>query len=634
MLAENKLEEAMIQIQKKDIEILKSGSDKKDFNELFNDLQHKNNLNLIDSTFFDKIKNVISIIEEKGLLKGKGGEIMRFSVNHFIYWTSLAKVQYSDEYLKNFIRVLEENAVHSKIEIQLSAVNSFNQLWLSYFNEDVDVNQNKRYVITNVTKLAERSVKDPNIDVTRGWNMILGNLSRSIIKIVQNSLLKTVLSNMIPKDKPNDDAETRKYAVRSQIDMIVTLGLDSIEPSLIKESIEYMYRALDDYALDKRGDVGSWVREEAMRSLNMFIYELFFKWSKDLLDEIIPENERNDFFIKYIGSILQQLMEKIDKIRQVAGQILQSFFTTFPTNLFDFEEKDLLMVIFVYSEEGVEENTLDSAYLDTRGYLNAKFKYKPWRNPSFVFSQVSQLIESKNFSKSILTGIVSSSGGLTESTLKSSLDVLIKYLFNLKGSNNEIQQKSHFMKIFNQIFYDNIKVERITVPLMKTLESLLRTTYLSHSELNDDFIKLHENCVKEVSKKLPFISFIIHYIDLTKNIPKLITWSGILGEMLSLPGVKDKALRSLLLMLFNAFPKVRKLVSESLYNYLLTLEDPTSMFESEEQYDEAIVMLSETDWGMKLKDLSSTYKDSIFKIFGQEPPKKKTSQNENDQEND
>ena len=611
MLAENKLEEAMIQIQKKDIEILKSGSDKKDFNELFNDLQHKNNLNLIDSTFFDKIKNVISIIEEKGLLKGKGGEIMRFSVNHFIYWTSLAKVQYSDEYLKNFIRVLEENAVHSKIEIQLSAVNSFNQLWLSYFNEDVDVNQNKRYVITNVTKLAERSVKDPNIDVTRGWNMILGNLSRSIIKIVQNSLLKTVLSNMIPKDKPNDDAETRKYAVRSQIDMIVTLGLDSIEPSLIKESIEYMYRALDDYALDKRGDVGSWVREEAMRSLNMFIYELFFKWSKDLLDEIIPENERNDFFIKYIGSILQQLMEKIDKIRQVAGQILQSFFTTFPTNLFDFEEKDLLMVIFVYSEEGVEENTLDSAYLDTRGYLNAKFKYKPWRNPSFVFSQVSQLIESKNFSKSILTGIVSSSGGLTESTLKSSLDVLIKYLFNLKGSNNEIQQKSHFMKIFNQIFYDNIKVERITVPLMKTLESLLRTTYLSHSELNDDFIKLHENCVKEVSKKLPFISFIIHYIDLTKNIPKLITWSGILGEMLSLPGVKDKALRSLLLMLFNAFPKVRKLVSESLYNYLLTLEDPTSMFESEEQYDEAIVMLSETDWGMKLKDLSSTYKDKL-----------------------
>lgn len=98
--------------------------------------------------------------------------------------------------------------------------------------------------------------------------------------------------------------------------------------------------------------------------------------------------------------------------------------------------------------------------------------------------------------------------------------------------------------------------------------------------------------------------------------------------MLSLPGIKTKALRSLLSMLFNAFPKVRKLVSENLYNYLLTLEDPTVMFESEDQYDEAIVMLSETDWAMKLKDLSTTYKDSIFKIFGQDPPKKKSLQSE------
>jgi hypothetical protein len=83
-------------------------------------------------------------------------------------------------------------------------------------------------------------------------------------------------------------------------------------------------------------------------------------------------------------------------------------------------------------------------------------------------------------------------------------------------------------------------------------------------------------------------------------------------------------------MLFNAFPKVRKLVAENLYNYLLTLEEPTSLFKDEEQYDEAIVILSETDWGDKLKGLNADVKPKIFKIFDQELPKKKTEEKPED----
>lgn len=76
-------------------------------------------------------------------------------------------------------------------------------------------------------------------------------------------------------------------------------------------------------------------------------------------------------------------------------------------------------------------------------------------------------------------------------------------------------------------------------------------------------------------------------------------------------------------MLFNPYPKVRKLVAENLYNYLLTLEEPTEMFPDEDTYDEAIVLLSETEWGDKLKQLNAEVKPVIFQTFGQEPPKKK-----------
>ena len=35
--------------------------------------------------------------------------------------------------------------------------------------------------------------------------------------------------------------------------------------------LEVLYKALDDYAVDRRGDVGSWVRQESMYALKTYI---------------------------------------------------------------------------------------------------------------------------------------------------------------------------------------------------------------------------------------------------------------------------------------------------------------------------------------------------------------------------
>jgi hypothetical protein len=56
------------------------------------------------------------------------------------------------------------------------------------------------------------------------------------------------------------------------------------------------------------------------------------------------------------------------------------------------------------------------------------------------------------------------------------------------------------------------------------------------------------------------------------------------------------------------------------------------MFESEEKYDEAIVVLSETDWGMKLKELGPAVKTQIFELFGQPPPVKKKPEEKKEEE--
>lgn len=164
----DRLEEAMKQIQSKDIEIMQLG-------------EQKNNLNMISEEMMIKIKSVVSDMESQGLLKGKGGEIMRLAVNQFIKCTSLAKIDYNNDDLLKFQNMLEDNAIHSKIEVQESTSAAFKQLCLAYHNDDSDVNSNKDYVIKGVAKMLEKSVKDPNVDATRGSNMLLGNLSRSII---------------------------------------------------------------------------------------------------------------------------------------------------------------------------------------------------------------------------------------------------------------------------------------------------------------------------------------------------------------------------------------------------------------------------------------------------------------------
>lgn len=142
----------------------------------------------------------------------------------------------------------------------------------------------------------------------------------------------------------------------------------------------------------------------------------------------------------------------------------------------------------------------------------------------------------------IFKGLVTSSGGLTESTLKASSKTLFKYLSDMKG---DVAKKSQFINKLIVIFEQNLKDERITIPLMKTIEMLLESDYLAEDELVSDLKKVHALTVQECSK--------------SKNIVKLMGSVGVFTNMLS---YKDqelciKALRSLLFLLYHTFPKVR-----------------------------------------------------------------------------
>ena len=60
--------------------------------------------------------------------------------------------------------------------------------------------------------------------------------------------------------------------------------------------------------------------------------------------------------------------------------------------------------------------------------------------------------------------------------------------------------KKRFLSKLIRIFDLNLKDERVTVPLMKTLEMLLTSDYLSDADLLEELHQIHAVTVKECNK--------------------------------------------------------------------------------------------------------------------------------------
>ena len=129
----------------------------------------------------------------------------------------------------------------------------------------------KNPIIVDLDKLFKQSMNDLNIALTRGYNMAFGVYSKELLKYFYPGIVDVLLANCVPKGTEGDDAESRRQSVKSVVKVVETLGIDEVSKEQRMQILETLYKALDDYAVDRRGDVGSWVRQESMYSLKTYI---------------------------------------------------------------------------------------------------------------------------------------------------------------------------------------------------------------------------------------------------------------------------------------------------------------------------------------------------------------------------
>lgn len=530
-----------------------------------------------------QVAGVVPAIEKARLYRGKGGEIMRSAVSRFIECISSSHLLLPEKIKRSLLDTLSENLRHPNSQIQNDAVKALEHFVRAYL-----VTTNNEGASSITSKYLEQ-LTDQNVAVRRGSAMALGVLPYELLANRWRDVLLKLSSACMIENKPEDrDAEARVNAVKGLILVLKTLtqerdcssiccGEDGMSLyHLIKNEVMLsLFKALDDYSVDNRGDVGSWVREAAMEGLETCTYILCIKDSKGKSHgvESVSERPNNDvadnsqavsFFdanlaTNVIGGIAKQAVEKMDKIREAAAKVLQRILYN-----------KAIFIPFIPYRENLEEIVPNETDLK-------------WGVPTFSYQRFVQLLWFSCYSRSVLSGLVISIGGLQDSLRKASISALLKYLQPVETEeSNDRRTREHMLSAdMLWVLQQYKKCDRVIVPTLKTIEILFSKKI---------FLDMEDQTPVFCASVLDSLA-----VELkgSKDFAKLYSGIAILGYIASLlETINARAFTHLLTLLGHRYPKIRKASAEQVYIVLLQ----NGNLVPEDKMEKALEIISETCW--------------------------------------
>lgn len=530
-----------------------------------------------------QVAGVVPAIEKARLYRGKGGEIMRSAVSRFIECISSSHLLLPEKIKRSLLDTLSENLRHPNSQIQNDAVKALEHFVRAYL-----VTTNNEGASSITSKYLEQ-LTDQNVAVRRGSAMALGVLPYELLANRWRDVLLKLSSSCMIENKPEDrDAEARVNAVKGLILVLKTLtqerdcssiccGEDGMSLyHLIKNEVMLsLFKALDDYSVDNRGDVGSWVREAAMEGLETCTYILCIKDSKGKSHgvESVSERPNNDvadnnqvvsFFdanlaTNVIGGIAKQAVEKMDKIREAAAKVLQRILYN-----------KAIFIPFIPYRENLEEIVPNETDLK-------------WGVPTFSYQHFVQLLRFSCYSRSVLSGLVISIGGLQDSLRKASISALLKYLQPVETEeSNDRRSREHMLSAdMLWVLQQYKKCDRVIVPTLKTIEILFSKKI---------FLDMEDQTPVFCASVLDSLN-----VELkgSKDFAKLYSGIAILGYIASLlETINARAFTHLLTLLGHRYPKIRKASAEQVYIVLLQ----NGNLVPEDKMEKALEIISETCW--------------------------------------
>eukprot|EP00916_Digyalum_oweni_P005846 GHVL01010132.1.p1 GENE.GHVL01010132.1~~GHVL01010132.1.p1 ORF type:complete len:961 (-),score=129.08 GHVL01010132.1:970-3852(-) len=291
-----------------------------------------------------EIRNVVPRIEKNRLYRGGGGEIVRnASCSLIAEIASASKWQLSDLAVKRYQQTVSECMSHLTESVQVSAANAFMELSRHRFN--------KEFGLQTAISILRGLIDDEtlNIAARRGYALCLGLVPMEVLIERCDEIISALCAEIIGQNHPKNcslrDGQARRNAVIS-VGLAVERLIEHCKNNLSVEDQlkalrlvpwEKLFKSLiiasNDYEVDRRGDVGSWIRDVVAQYMTVLIINVTYQLNDfDIFkpgNTCFAESSPSDYFDGFFKSILRLSVEKLDRTRSrscfLAYSIISSY---------------------------------------------------------------------------------------------------------------------------------------------------------------------------------------------------------------------------------------------------------------------------------------------------------------------
>ena len=576
--------------------LTKHGKYMEDFLVRLNSLKLKNFIGKIDSKILEEITLIPKFIENNGYLKGLGGQICRIAINYLICGISKAKIDLETKIIKDYFDIIE-----SSFRTTIDEIQEITNIALKHFSETYYEN-NINIFSEQVKKYCIRMDKEKLKDIKKSFCFGISAFPDKILLLNKEIIFKTLIRNS-KRDKKikMNDPEIRKFCVFSISRIYCQIEKLENNKELFLKIVKAFLQTINDYTVDKRGDIGLIIRDQTMDS----IFEIMDFIIKNKTKEEIANYYTSKVLINQIGGLFSQIFSGNDKLRLKSGFLFQIIVKEFFAKFLDFPGKKLIAEIFNYKvlQNKVKDyeyrylKSYDVGLLDNKKFLsyedNINFVFF-WDNPKCCFQHLKDLLTLKNFNYNIIRGLILSISSSNVKISKESTNILIDLL-----EDNENLQKMIFENIYT--LAKKKKQDKFYIAAMKTLNILIK-------------LELAEFDKMDLNKNL--IDFIFDKSQNTRNIEKLKISSNVFCTLLVDIELKKnehmtKYKNYIEFFMFNQFPIVR---SEFLQGYYLYLISCGEEIFGEEICEELSELISAIDLSNEGQNFYYLFKEKWRKI--------------------
>lgn len=243
----------------------------------------------LDGELQKELKMMPIEVDKRRLFRGRGGEMIRAAVCNVIEVISCARLVLSFAHVKKYLSILEECFVHPVESVRNAAIDAFSVFTAQYCPKIVEKGSGvhvkfvqdlvPRYLNAGVlVATKERGVSsivfNPNVAARRGFIRAIGVASKELLQPSVRECMKALLraASIGQQTADEQDAESRVAAVRAIVDICSRSSNDVYLENLEDEIVHTLVQCIKlDYGVDERGDVGSWIRKEAILGLESLL---------------------------------------------------------------------------------------------------------------------------------------------------------------------------------------------------------------------------------------------------------------------------------------------------------------------------------------------------------------------------